>query len=132
MESVRVVFHSSSSSVVRPAPLKHVQVIEITTSLHYQLQKVIGQDVAMFTILCQDVRETGLPIYIVKTTVLKMSCMNGFLEKDISKLQIESMGIRKIFERGFTICSAHYNLVDMYLVFYFCVCSFLLCKFRGF
>ena len=97
MESVRVIFLWSSSTVVQPAPIKHVQVIKMTTSLHYQLQKAMGQDVAMFTILCQGVRETGLPIYIVKTTVLKMSCMNGFLKKEISKLQIECMGVGKIF-----------------------------------
>ena len=100
MESVRVIFHWSSSTVVQPAPLKHVQVIKMTTSLHCQLQKAMAQDAAMFTILCQDVSETGLPIYIVKTTVLKMRCMNGFLWKEISKLQIESMGVGKILKEG--------------------------------
>ena len=50
MESVRVIFLWSSSTVVQPAPLTHVRVIKMTTLLHYQLKKAMGQDVAMFTI----------------------------------------------------------------------------------
>ena len=88
------------------------------------------QDVAMSTILCQGVRETRRPIYIVKTTVLKMSCMNGFLKKEKSKLQIECMGIGKTFERGMTITICSFQgtnwccLVNAYPVFYLYACLF--------
>ncbi|KAK2546740.1 hypothetical protein P5673_033622 [Acropora cervicornis] len=63
MESVRVIFHQSSSTVVQPAPLKHVQVIRMTISLHFQPQKAMGQDVAMFMIFFLR-RQGNQPVYL--------------------------------------------------------------------
>ena len=78
-ESAKGISLSSSSTVALHVPHPIALVINQTTS-HSQLERNKCH-ANMCLMLCLDVRGTEFPLCTVKTIVLKMSWMNGFLRQ---------------------------------------------------